>query len=64
MAVEYAFMQGLIKRHDPAWKEAEQRYEQKVSNIIDMTRRDNDQAAYFQYDGMLTPWGSDSWGGW
>ena len=65
MLIEYVYMQGLIKRRDPAWKDAEARYEAKMTNIIDMASRDTDQPQYFSYDNMLTPWGgSDSWNGW
>lgn len=63
MLVDYAYMQALIKKRDPQWQVAQAAYEQKMTNIIDTTRRFNDQSQYMTYDTMVMPWAYDSWGG-
>lgn len=62
--IEYVLMKAYIKARNPAWKDAQQRYADMITNIIDMAQRDSDQPQYFSYDNMLTPWGGDSWGDW
>lgn len=64
LIVDYGYMQGLIKKRDPQWQIAQSLFESKMINMIDTTRRFNDQAQYMQYDSLMMPWGGDNWGGW
>lgn len=64
MIVDYAYMKGLIKARDPQWQVAQQMYEAKMVNVIDTTRRYNDQPQFMQYDFQPMPWGFDGGGMW
>jgi len=64
LIVDYCQMQAFIKQQNPLWQQIQSLYEQKMVNIVDQTRRFNDQPQYFNYDGMLMPWATDTWGGW
>ncbi len=63
LVIDYAYMRALIKARDSRYQDVAQMYEAKVGNIIDQSRRFNDQPQYFQYDSMMLPWGND-FGGW
>lgn len=63
MIVDFAVMRALIKARNPDWQILQQIYEQKMTNVIDTTRRFHDQAQHLTYDTMIMPWAYDSWGG-
>lgn len=63
LIIDYAVTQAWIKSRNPLYQQCQALYEAKMVNIIDQTRRFNDQPQYFSYDTMLMPWSSDS-GGW
>lgn len=51
----YCEYTALRKDRDPAWQEAKQLYEQKVQELIDVTRRWSDQAGQWDVDGAFGP---------
>jgi len=63
MVVDYVTMKGFMKQRNPEWQSYRDMYEAKVQNIIDQTRKFDDQPRYMNYDTMVMPWAYDSWGG-
>jgi hypothetical protein len=49
MVVEYAVVQGLKKERDPEWKDRKQEYEEKLADMVDVTRKFHDQQSYISY---------------
>lgn len=64
LVVEFACMQAWLKARDPQWQQSQALYEARMGNIVDQTRRFNDQPQYFSYDTMPMPWSADTSGGW
>lgn len=48
LIVDFVHYHGLIKRNDPAWQGIKQLYEQKLGEMIDVTRKVSDQPGYVQ----------------
>lgn len=53
--VDYAEYMALRKDRDPRWAEAKGLYEQKLEQMIDITRRWTDQSDAIQYRGSTLP---------
>lgn len=63
LLIDFVHVQALMKARNPDYQTVLQMYEQKMVNVIDMTRRFNDQAQYLQYDMQPMGWGDFGAGG-
>jgi hypothetical protein len=64
LATDYAVVKGLQKARNPDWQLHKQEYEQKIANMVDVTRRFHDQQSYISYGtNMLPSWlvGGGEW---
>lgn len=64
MVIDFAVYKAMQKARNPEWKDRKAEYEEKVEQIIDVTRKFHDQASYMTYGTMYQPsWltQSDGW---
>ena len=55
MVVEYATYKALQKARNPEWKDRKQEYEEKVTQMVDVTRQWTDQPSYFSFGTRFMP---------
>jgi hypothetical protein len=55
MAVEYATYKALQKARNAEWKDRKSEYEEKVTQMIDVTRQWTDQPQYFSFGTRFMP---------
>jgi len=48
MIVTFAYYHGLIKRNDPAWQAQKALYDEKIGELIDVSRKVSNQPGYMQ----------------
>jgi hypothetical protein len=53
--VDYASYKALQKAKDPEWKDRKTDYEEKITQMIDVTRKFHDQASFMTYGTMYQP---------
>ena len=64
LAVDYAVIKGLQKQRNGEWQMRKADYEDKLSHMVDVTRRYHDQQSYISYGtNMLPSWlvGGGEW---
>lgn len=63
MVVDFATYKAMQKSRNPEWKDRKAEYEEKVTQIIDVTRHFHDQASSMTYDTNSFGWmgGQDLW---
>ena len=64
IVVDYAVYKGLQKQRNPEWQMHKQGYEDKLTHMVDVTRRYHDQQSYISYGtNMLPSWlvGGGEW---
>lgn len=49
MVVDYAVCRAMQKQRNPEWKDRKEEYEQKVADMIDVTRKFHDQQSFVSY---------------
>ncbi len=55
MVVDFATYKGLQKARNPEWQERKKEYEEKVAQIIDVTRAWTDQPSYMTFGTQFMP---------
>lgn len=55
VVVDFAVYRAYQKARDPRWKDLKAEYEEKVSQIIDVTRNWTDQPSYFSFGTRFMP---------
>lgn len=62
LPIDFATYKALMAQRDPEWQNRKAEYEEKIVQIIDMTRHAHDQASFMTYG--LNPYaGLTDWGG-
>jgi hypothetical protein len=64
IVVDYAIYKGLQKQRNPEWQVRKQEFEEKLAQMVDVTRRYHDQQSYISYGtNMLPSWlvGGGEW---